>query len=149
MKSRTLILHVEDTEEDVALLQFAFRRAQIDTPVHVASDGQQAIDYLAGNDLYADRRTYPLPCLVLLDLKLPHKTGFQVLEWIRQQPALDGVAVIVLSASVNETDIAQAYRLRANGYLVKPADAFVTADMCRAMKHYWVDHTRFPQCAPA
>lgn len=147
MKSRDLILHVEDTEEDVALLQFAFRRAQIENPVHVAMDGQQAIDYLAGNGAYADRGAHPLPRLVLLDLKLPYKTGFEVLEWIRQQPALDAVVVIVLSASVNESDIAQAYRLRANGFLVKPADANVTADMCRAMKHFWIDHNRVPHCA--
>lgn len=79
MKSRDLILHVEDTEEDVALLQFAFRRAQIENPVHVAMDGQQAIDYLAGNGAYADRGAHPLPRLVLLDLKLPYKTGFEVL----------------------------------------------------------------------
>jgi CheY-like chemotaxis protein len=69
------ILHVEDRSEDVFLLQYAFKRAEISNPVQVAADGQEAIDYLAGKGKYANRKQFPLPWLVLLDLKLPIKMG--------------------------------------------------------------------------
>src|SRR5205809_7595133 len=93
------ILHVEDSEEDVFLLRYAFQRADIKTPVQVVEDGQEAIDYLAGIGKFADRNEFPLRCLVLLDLKLPHKIGLEVLEWIRQQPELKSLVVIILSSS--------------------------------------------------
>jgi CheY-like chemotaxis protein len=134
------ILHVEDSEEDVFLLQYAFGRADIHSPVHVAANGEEAIDYLAGKGKFADRHSFPLPCLVLLDLKLPHKLGLEVLEWIRRQPELKALIVIILSASINEGDIQRAYDLGANAFLVKPSSAAVLADMCQALKHFWLTH---------
>src|ERR1051325_11620971 len=138
------ILHVEDREEDVFLLNYAFRRAEIKNPVYVAADGQQALDYLGGAGKFADRSKFPLPCLVLLDLQLPHKMGLEVLEWIRQQPSLKALIVITLSSSLHEGDIRRAYELGTNAFLVKPASADMLADMCQALKHFWLVHNQTP-----
>lgn len=132
------ILHVEDRPEDVFLLQYAFKRAEIQNPVQVAVDGQEATDYLAGAGKFADRARFPLPCLVLLDLKLPHKMGMEVLEWIRQQPSLKSLIVIILSSSIFEGDIERAYELGANAFLVKPANINTMAEMCKALKDFWL-----------
>ncbi|MEO8429788.1 MAG: response regulator, partial [Verrucomicrobiota bacterium] len=125
------ILQVEDDTNDVFFFQRAMKKVGVTNPIQVASDGQQAIDYLKGVGKYADRETYPLPCLVLLDLKLPYVMGLEVLRWIRQQPGAARV-VVVLSASGQETDVATAYYLGANGYLVKPPETSKLEDMARA-----------------
>lgn len=138
------ILHVEDRPEDVYLLQYAFSQAGITNPVHVVADGQQAIDYLAGHGQYADRSQFPLPAFALLDLKLPIRMGMEVLQWIRQQPALKPLIVIILSSSIFEGDIKRAYELGVNAFLVKPADLGGTIEMCKALKHFWIEHNRSP-----
>jgi CheY-like chemotaxis protein len=138
------ILHVEDRDEDIFLLRYAFKRAEIKNHVHVAKDGQQAVDYLSGSGGFADRKQFPLPFLVLLDLKMPHKMGLEVLEWIRLQPSLKSLIVIILSSSMQKGDVGRAYELGANAFLVKPSDANVLADMCRALKHFWLTHNLFP-----
>jgi len=140
----TCILHVEDEDSDILLLQLAFSEAGITVPVHVATDGQKAIDYLSGAGQYADRKQFPLPCLVLLDLKLPRKSGFEVLEWIRAQPILRRLVVIVLSSAEYECDIDQAYELGANSYLVKPMDIAERQRMCRSLNAWWLGCNRFP-----
>jgi CheY-like chemotaxis protein len=138
------ILHVEDRQEDVFLLQYAFKRAEIWNPVHLATDGQNAIDYLAGVGKFSDRAQFPLPYIVLLDLKLPHKMGLEVLEWIRQQPSLKSLIIIILSSSAYKGDIQRAYNLGANAFLVKPSDANTFADMCKALKHFWFTYNQAP-----
>jgi len=144
MMTRRTILQVEDREEDVFLLRYAFKRAGIENPIQVAVDGQQAVDYLSGKGSYSDRLQFPLPQLVLLDLQLPHLTGLQVLEWIRQQPALKSLIVIVLSSSIHEGDIRRAYELGANAFLVKPSSTDTLADMSVALKHFWLTHNTYP-----
>src|SRR2546426_4873268 len=114
-----VILHVENEENDVFLLQHAMTKAGVDNPVQVASDGQQAINYFKGEGKFSNRAQSPLPYLVLLDLKLPFVPGLEVLKWIRGQAQLP-TAVVILTSSENEADIAAAYRLGANAYLVKP-----------------------------
>jgi CheY-like chemotaxis protein len=138
------ILHVEDREEDVFLLKRAFQKAEITNPVQVARDGQEAIDYLSGTGKFADRIQFPLLCTILLDLKMPRKMGLEVLEWIRQQPSLKWLIVIILSSSAHEGDISRAYNLGVNAFLVKPSDANVMADMCKAIKHFWLIHNTPP-----
>src|SRR5687767_5955728 len=118
----TPILQVDDDPNDVFLLQHAMKKIGMHNPIQVATDGQQAIDYLQGAGKFADRARYPLPCLVLLDLKLPYVMGLDVLKWIRQQPGL-ALVVLLLSASADDEDMAAAYRLGANGFLVKPSEA--------------------------
>jgi CheY-like chemotaxis protein len=137
------ILQVEDDPNDVFFFKQAMKRAGATNPIQVACNGQQAIDYLKGVGPFSDRVAYPLPCLVLLDLKLPHVMGLDVLRWIRQQP--DSVRVVVLlSASGQESDIATAYRLGANGYLIKPSEASQLHDMARAIKDFWLTQNTPP-----
>ena len=140
MNNKLVILQVEDCEEDVFLLKYAFKRAEIENPVYVAVDGQQAIEYLGGAGTYSDRKQYPLPCLVLLDLKLPRKKGLEVLEWIRAEPTLKWLIVIILSSSIHDKDVERAYQLGANAFLMKPSDTATLADIAQALKQFWLVH---------
>lgn len=137
---RPIILQVEDREDDVFLLRRALKTADLDADVRVAIDGQAAIDYLSATD----KEIFPLPYLVLLDLKLPQRMGLDVLGWIRAQPALRPLIVIVLSSSIHEGDVRRAYELGANAFLVKPSDTNTLADMCRALKHFWLTYNQPP-----
>jgi len=128
---------------DVFLLQHAMKKVGVANPIHVASDGQQAIDYLKGTGKFVDREKFPLPCLVLLDLKLPYVMGLEVLKWIREQPG-PALVVVVLTASGQDADIAAAYRLGANAYLIKPTDARIFEDMLKAFKDFWLTHNTPP-----
>jgi CheY-like chemotaxis protein len=114
------VLYAEDEENDVFLMQRAFRKAGIQNLLHTAGDGAEAIRYLQGADDYVDRQRFPLPCLVLLDLNLPRQSGLEVLKWIREQPSFAHLPVVILTSSNQHRDIASAYQLGANGYLVKP-----------------------------
>jgi len=114
------ILYVEDEETDILLVQHVLNRAGITNLLKTVKDGKAATDYLAGNAPFNDRRLYPLPGLVLLDLNLPYWSGFEVLAWIRRQPHLRRLPVVVLTSSRRPDDIARAYDAGANGYLVKP-----------------------------
>lgn len=142
--SNTCILHVEDEESDILFLKLAFQQAGITLPVQVATDGQMAIDYLSGAGLFADRAKHPLPCLILLDLKLPRKTGFEVLEWLRAQPLLRRIVVIVCTSAEHEHDIATAYELGANSYIVKPMGIAERNETARHLKTWWLESNRFP-----
>ena len=145
MKSdgRTILL-VEDDQNDVFFLKYAFETAKIGNPVQVVSDGQEALHYLAGNGKYADRQRFPLPFLVLLDLKLPVKMGTEVLRWIRHQPNLANLLVIVLTSSSETNDIDRAYECGAQSYLVKPLSLEKRLEMAKAIKNYWLDLNEFP-----
>lgn len=114
------ILLVEDEPTDVELTLLALREAQLVNPVHVASDGQQALDYVFGRHAYADRAANPLPQLILLDLKLPGVDGFEVLRQIAATPALAGICVVILTASREQGERALRTVAGASGYLVKP-----------------------------
>ncbi|HEX4342280.1 MAG TPA: response regulator [Verrucomicrobiae bacterium] len=115
-----MILLVEDSEDDVFLLERAMKKAQIHLPMHHAQHGQEALDYLQGKGKYSDRETYPIPSLILLDLKMPYVHGFEVLKWIRQQPSLMNVRVVMLTASLEDKDRTRAEQLGAQGFFIKP-----------------------------
>ena len=117
-----VVLLVEDSEPDAALMRVVFERAQYARLPHICSSGEDVISYLCGRPPYSDRRKYPAPTAVLLDLKLPQKSGFEVLEWIRSQPAFQHIHVYILTASRRAEDIRRAYALGANAYLVKPSN---------------------------
>jgi len=137
------ILCVEDEAEDVELLRFAFKKAEICNPLHVVTNGQQAIDYLAGTGPFSDRLVYPLPCLVLLDLKLPGIPGLEVLVWIRGQPALRAMVVIVFTSSPQPTDILSAYQYGANAYMLKPGDIHQRQKFAELLKCWWLELNQF------
>jgi CheY-like chemotaxis protein len=121
MLQQATILLVEDDPNDVLLMQRAFEKARLANPLRIVRDGEEAIDYLAGEGIYSDREKYPIPLLVLLDLKMPKRSGFEVLAWLRSQEYLSSLPVVVLTSSEEVPDVAKAYRLGANSYLVKPA----------------------------
>ena len=131
------ILLVEDEENDAFFMQEAMKKAGVLNPIRVASDGRQAIDYFKDTGKFADRQAFPLPCLVMLDLKLPHVMGLDVLKWIRQRPGVPTI-VVILSSSKEEGDIETAYRLGANAYLFKPSDTRKLQDMAKSIKDFWL-----------
>jgi CheY-like chemotaxis protein len=138
------ILQVEDDPNDVFLFKHAMRKVELANPIQVVSDGQEAIDYLSGAGKFADREQYPLPGLVLLDLKLPFVMGLDVLQWIRKQPGLAPV-VIILTASAEDEDIASAYRLGANAFVTKPSEACKLQEIGKAIKDFWLTHNTLPR----
>jgi CheY-like chemotaxis protein len=114
-----LVLYVEDEENDVLLLRRALKRAGVTNPLEVVGDGQEAMDYLAGTGRFVDRTHYPTPALVLLDLNLPGRSGFDVLEWMRHQPALVALPVVICTSSISPADREKARHLGATDYLIK------------------------------
>lgn len=143
MNPNATILLVEDDPNDVFLMQRALKRAEIPNPLKVAEDGQAAIDYLSGARHFANRDEFPIPNLVFLDLKLPYKNGFEVLEWIRNQPSLDSTLVVVLTSSSEERDIKETYRLGARSFLVKPPNQTMLSELMISLKDYWLTHNEF------
>ncbi len=132
------ILHVEDDPNDVLLIGRALRKAEVHASIQVVNDGDQAVDYLSGNNTYAQREQFPLPALVLLDLKLPRKSGIEVLQWIRSKPGLRRIPVIMLTSSRQPIDINRAYDLGVNAYLVKPVSFDTLVEMLRTLDSFWL-----------
>ena len=141
--SNTILL-VEDEENDVFFMRNAFKEVGILNPLQVAVDGQEAMDYLSGNGRYADRERFPLPCLTLLDLKLPRVMGLGVLKWMREQPALKTLIVIILTSSRLGPDIERAYQLGANAYLVKPSSPPELREIAMGIKQFWLELNHGP-----
>jgi CheY-like chemotaxis protein len=138
------VLLVEDQADDVELLKRALRKAAVSCPVQVVGDGDTALEYLEGNGRYADRNAYPYPTLVLLDLKLPRRSGFEVLEHVRAHPALKNTIIVVLTSSREAEDIGRAYARGANSYLVKPIKPGHMEHLVNRVKEYWLDSNRPP-----
>jgi two-component system response regulator len=136
MTTKTILL-VEDDDNDVFFFKIAMTKAGAGFPLQVAIDGQQAIDYLAGTGKFGNREAFPLPGLILLDLKLPLVMGLDVLKWIRQQHGSAPI-VVILSSSQEENDVAAAYQLGANAYLVKPAEPSKLVDLVRSLTVFWL-----------
>lgn len=128
------ILLVEDNEDDVFIFRRAYKQAKLPYPLQVAGDGQEALDYLQGVDRFADRTTYPVPFLMLLDLKLPFKNGLEVLQTVRHRPELAGLCVVVLTSSAEQRDLARARELGAHAYLVKPPSPAVLVDAIASVR---------------
>ena len=138
------ILLVEDNEDDVFALRRAIKKAGVTNPLRVATDGQQAIDYLTRAVAPATPSSNPPPFLVLLDLKLPYRDGFEVLEWIRAQPHLSQVVVVMLTGSDERRDHQRAYALGARSYLVKPASAEDIKRLLESLHSHWPRSTSSP-----
>ena len=111
MSDQAVILLAEDREDDIILIQRSFKAALMTNPFYVVRNGEEAIDYLKGEGPFANREEYPLPDLLLLDLKMPRIDGFGVLEWIRATPSMASLRVIVLTSSENLNDVNRAYQL--------------------------------------
>jgi len=144
MSDTRVILLAEDREDDIVLITKAFSRAWIDNPMHVVRDGEEAINYLAGKGKYAIRSEYPLPTLLLLDLKMPRADGFDVLQWIRTQPSLSNLVVVVLTSSEDIRDVNRAYQLGANSFLIKPMDFENAKALAEMIRDYWLRANKPP-----
>ncbi len=131
------VLLVEDDPNDIVLTRRAFRKAELPEPIAVAEDGEQAVAYLGATGEFADRRAHPLPDLVLLDLKLPRMSGLEVLAWLRKQPGLQRMPVVVLTSSRETADVNRAYELGANSYLLKPVTFDSLAKIVSDLDRYW------------
>ena len=132
------ILMVEDDPNDVLLAQRAFQKIRIGNPLHIAGNGEEAIAYLSGKGEFADRAKFPLPVLILLDVKMPRKSGHEVLEWLKAQPTLKRIPVVMLTSSNDPSDVNRAYDLGVNSYLVKPLSFDGLNEIARALSLYWV-----------
>jgi CheY-like chemotaxis protein len=143
MEERCILL-VEDDPNDVFFLQYAFEKAGVPNTIKVAEDGKQAIDYLTGNGPYADRKQFPFPCLVLLDLNLPMVPGLEVLKWIHGQRTLAALPVVVLTSSQDERDLEQSYRFGARSFLVKPLAMDDRVRIASIIKEYWLKLNQLP-----
>jgi CheY-like chemotaxis protein len=141
----SVILVVDDREDDILLIRKAFEKAGVPNPVQYLGGGQEAIDYLSGEGKYANRAEYPLPVLVILDLKMPGTDGFDVLTWIRQQEGIRGLPVVVLTSSNELADVNRAYQLGANSFFVKELDFNGTVDLSKLFQKYWLTKARTPQ----
>jgi CheY-like chemotaxis protein len=144
MTDDRLILLVEDNATDVRLIRRALTRVPMHNPLQVLSDGDLAVAYLAGDAPFADRRTYPLPGLILLDLKLPKRSGLEVLRWMKTQPGLARIPVVILTSSRRAPDVNAAYDGHANSYLVKPVQFDDLQRMMGALHEFWIREAESP-----
>jgi DNA-binding response OmpR family regulator len=141
------ILHVEDDDNDVFFLTLAAEDAGITNAIEVARDGRQAIDYLKLALARSDYTPAALPCLALLDVKLPLVTGIDVLRWIRQQPALHKIPILMFSALDQSSDLRLSYQCGADSYFVKPGNLTERTAFARRLKSWILDQGELP-CSP-
>jgi CheY-like chemotaxis protein len=144
MTNEKYILLAEDEANDVLLLERAFEKAGLQRTLKIVRDGEQAIQYLSGRGSYTDRKKFPLPFLLLLDLKMPGTDGFEVLQWLRGQPEFKRLLVVVLTSSNLQSDVDRAYELGANSYLVKPVSFDEMANLIQRFEMYWTEINRTP-----
>ena len=143
------ILVVEDDPNDVFLLQRTFRRNNLTGELHVVANVDEAMGYLAGDGKYHDRNEFPFPLLMLLDLKLPGKSGFDLLGWLRKQQGLCRLPVVVLTSSAHSEDVNRAFDLGANSYLVKDPDPAGFLDLTKLLDLYWLTLNQTPELGPS
>ena len=134
--SKTILL-IEDNNDDVLLLKRVIARAGVAYPVQVVGDGAEAIKYLNREAPFEDVEKFPLPYIILTDIKMPKRTGFDVLEWIRSHPACRGIPTVILSSSSQDADVTRAYDLGASAYIVKPADGAVLDTIVHRLFSFW------------
>lgn len=139
------ILYVDDDDNDASLLKHALRSVQARCQVHAVNDAEKAAAYLSGKGQYADRKTYPVPTLVLLDLKMPRMNGLEILQWIRSQPVLKRLVVIVFTASNQGCEVNRAYEMGANSYLVKPVELEALVQIVNGICAYWLGLNERPE----
>jgi CheY-like chemotaxis protein len=135
------VLLAEDNPNDVLLVRRAFQENKAPNPVHAVGNGEEAIQYLAGDGPFADRSAYPFPALFLLDLKMPVKDGLEVLRWLHQHPEIPRkLPVVVLSSAELPTETQMAYAMDIQACIVKPLSYSELREKIRILKEYWLDY---------
>ena len=132
------ILLVEDNQEDVELTLHALRKEKLANSIHVARDGEEALEFLFCTGRHADRTCEDLPKLVLLDLKLPKIDGMEVLKRLKSDPRTRALPVVILTSSKEERDLFQGYGNGANSYIQKPVDFDQFRDIIKKAGFYWL-----------
>jgi len=130
-----LVLMVDDSEDDCLLIRRAIGNTDRLRFIGSVSDGEELVSYLSGKDAYGDRKRFPLPDMLLLDLKMPRKNGFEVLEWLQSQP-FENMVVVVLSGSEQSADVTKAMNLGAHYYHVKHADSAQRSELVKLLEQY-------------
>lgn len=139
------VLLVEDDSNDILFIERAFRKSGFDKhSMQIVRDGDQAVAYLLGEGDYADRNRYPLPGMILLDLKLPRRSGLEVLEWLRSQPVIKRIPVVILTSSRENIDIDRAYDIGVNSYLLKPVNYNALNEMIDTLNAFWLKLNCYP-----
>jgi two-component system response regulator len=131
--SRGIVLIVDDNPDDIELMRLAFEKTKAPCALMSVPDGIEAIKYFSGEGKYADRRIFPMPLLVLLDLNMPRLNGFEVLAWIQKHTSSTFPLVITLSYSHVESDIRRAYELGTSAYIAKPVDLDGSVSLVRLL----------------
>jgi len=149
MPENAVILIADDNEDDLLLIKRSLEKAGVVNPTQIARNGDEVIAYLAGKGKFANRDEYPFPALVLLDLKMPRTDGFDALRWIREQPGMKALPVIVLTSSENIRDVSATYELGANSFLVKPMDFENSVEIGKFINDYWLRKNKAPSLPPS
>jgi CheY-like chemotaxis protein len=144
LPEQAVILLVEDRQDDVILIERAFNNAGIRNPFFVVRDGEEGMAYLHGTGKYANRDEFPLPDIMLLDLKMPKMDGFEVLHEVRKNKNFAALRIIVLTSSEEIYDVNRAYDLGANSFLVKPLEFENFTAMMRTLSAFWLRQSRAP-----
>ena len=140
MNSETIveILIVEDNEQDLALAQRALRKANVTNRIHVARDGEEALEFLFCEGQFAERKMEDGPKVILLDLKLPKIDGLEVLQRIKSDPRIKSIPVVVLTSSKEQNDVVETYNLGVNSYIVKPVNFEQFSETVQKLGMYWL-----------
>jgi len=147
MPGEPVILLAEDREDDILVIRKAFAKSTFPYVLQVVRNGEEVLAYLQGEPPYDDRTRFPLPTLLLLDLKMPRKDGFEVLKWIRQQPDFFALRVVVLTSSQLSSDTNRAYEAGANSFLVKPTDFQNYLELTEFINGFWLQFNSTLQAA--
>ena len=142
-EDRTICL-VEDNPDDRFLFERAWRVAGIKNPLRMCADGTQALEYLLGTGSFTDRASHPLPAMILLDIKMPGLSGFEVLDRLRRDEKLRSIPVVMMTASTSPADVSEAYRLGANGFYIKPSSVQELVELLAALRGCWLRFNEFP-----
>jgi len=144
-QDQEVILLAEDNDDHVTLILRAFRKAALINPIVVVRDGEEVVQYLRGVGKFENRDEYPLPSLLLLDLRMPNMDGFEVMEWIRQHQFFNPLRIVVLTTSEDMRDVNRAYQLGANSFLIKPLDLGGFSAIASAIQGHWVWLSKAPE----
>lgn len=137
MNSTVSVLVAEDEDSDFFLLERALKTADERFTIYRVRDGVEGTDYINGNGQFADRVRFPLPQMLIVDLKMPRMTGLEFLAWLRSQPGRRVIPTLMMSSSEQAADVRQAYELGANTYFLKPSDFRSLVELCRRITSYW------------
>jgi len=146
---RPTLLVVEDNEDDIFFIERIFKQLDARCELKFARDGIEAVDYLSGKGRFKERSKFPLPTMILMDLKMPRMNGFEVLEWMQKQPELKLIPTIVVTSSTLQEDVTRAYRLGANAVMNKPVDKDSLLQMLKTFHIYWTDYVEMPEVKSA